>query len=1714
MTLPRSAPVFDYAWLARAEQVELYTMDGVSCHRLFDPLTRTWWFARSACLVDSAGCEQLQHEARLAPRLQVAWAAVPVATIWTPDRMVMVLPADATTQIGCDLLGQAVPIGEFLELAIGAAQALAELHAQGLLHGDVRPHNLLIDADHAVRLTGFGYAVPLEPEPRLLRPGAAALPYLAPELGRDEALGADTRTDLYALGISLYAFLTGSLPYGAESPAAWLHAHVAVEPPAPRQRRPEVPAILGELVLKLMAKDPGARYVSAGSALADLGRCLTEWTEQGRIAPFLLDAAGAASALAMPGQLFGRVREMTVLNDALARVRKHGRSELVLLAGAAGMGKSALVEWLEREAERQGARVAVGKSDQLQPDMPYAPVAQAIRMLTMGLLGEDEATLADLRQRWLDGLAGQGRAVVELVPEVEHVFGRTVPLSNVPAPQAQARLENAVLQTLAAFTAGGRPLLLFFDDLQWGDASTIALLEAFVGQPPAGVLLICAYRDKDAALARQLAWLLHAGRVHAIPVTRLALKPLGPQDLTGLIAATLDQTPVQVEALAHAVHRRTGGNPFFATQLLRALVDEGVLARSREGGNWHWDGAELARRRYADDVIDLMIRRFSRLPRAALALLQQLACVGIRCDEDLLARIAGISPLQLRQRLRPCVDARLLIRDAAGYAFQHDRVLESAYSQIPVEARVCTHARIAGIMIAYWGEQLAEHAFEIGNQIERAVAHDLSAAERVAFVQALIVAGRCAKRSAAIGQATRYVEVALSLMAPSWWTSHYALAYGVDLLKCECLLAEANLAQASDEIDRLLTRDLGALDRAAVHRLKASLQTVRSDYEGAINAALSGLALLGVHLRRGPGKDEMRASYEAVKAALGSRPIASLGSLPATADPRIQTVMGLLSTLISSLFVTDGISFLHVAKMVELTLAHGATPESPYGLSWFGVFIASLYDEYEDGLAYGLAAMALIDRHGYEAERIATLVAVDQVSPWTRPLAYALGHAQRAVTQGQASGDIGMACYARNHIASDLLAMGEHLRLVEEEIERGLALTRLIRYRDIELILNAQKDFVLRLGGGAALDASAQGEVDVARVAARLAESNSQPTRFWIWLYDGMASAFRGDWAQALHSLTQARALTWSAPAHINVADCHLFLALATAHADPVPTGAAALAEHHERFVRWAVLNPATFQSKRLLVEAECARLRGDALQALVCYEQSAHAAAAAGFVHEQALAHELAGLLCEAQGLHTAGRQHLSQAHAGYRRWGADHKAARLAAALPHLALDAGEGAAAAVAVQGRPDWALGIRAAQAMSGELVMDRLVETLMTDIVVHAGAQYGLLLLMRDCKPVIEASGRVVGGRVVVTLGAVAPTDEALPLAVLNSVLRTREPLVLADAAVDAPSIRQRTAGGARLRSVLCLPLLRGGVLIGIVYLENNLAPGVFDSGRIAQLAVLAPQVAISLETARLYEQFIDESNRRLSAELSLQTARAELARTSHLTVMGSLAASIAHEVNQPLTAIVASADASLRWLKRATPDIVEALDGLAHIKQDSLRAADIIRALRSLAKQAPAVLVPLAPDDVLRDVLGMLRIEIDQRNVKVLTRLEAGTAAVEADRVQLQQVVLNLVTNALDAMAQTPDEARELAISSSREREHVVVSIEDNGAGIPDEAVARIFDPFFTTKAGGMGMGLAICRSIIEAHGGSLAARPRDGGGSVFVFRLPLPQGGPAFVPP
>jgi signal transduction histidine kinase/predicted ATPase len=1660
---------------------------GIDSWHALDPEGGSW-LIRSARWNSAAAC-RLQLGAALALRLGEDLAEAP-AFLGAPDSFALVYPHGMRRTLAEFARGGA-GLAEFLALAVAVASALARLHAAGVVHGALVPARLLLDADMRVRFAEFEAGAGEGSGPgrdhATLR---QELPYAAPELLRTDPAPADARADLYAIGVILYEQLTGALPLAADGLAGWLHAHVAMEAPSVRQRRPDVPPVLDALLLKLLSKDARARYQTAEALAADLRRVARALARNGQAETFPLARGEFADAAQVATRLFGRREESRALAEGYAAFRATAAPHVLLVSGPPGAGKSTLVETFLTELRGQRVICAAAKGVQLRQGAPLAPLRQALRR-TLAQLMAGDATALTAAQARLARVSGCGRLLAELAPDLPFLPPDASAPRDVPAQLAQARLARIFIETFGALAAPATPVVLFFDDLQWFDHASLAVLRQLCDAPPAHVLVIGSYRTETRHRMNLRELLDAAGRA-ASAAPEVRLRPLTAHDTEELVAFTLKSTAEEVRGLAAIVHREAGGNPFHAGQLLQRLRDEGILRFDAERCEWVWDAERLGQ---PQGIPDLMNRRIDALSPLQRGLLQHCASLGGRCSADAAARLSGISVEQAASAAGALVAAGLLHRVGTDYAIVHDRVLEAAYARMTPEHRAREHLNNARLLGAGDIEADRNLALDIAAQIERCDLHGLSALDRARFARFVMVAARLCRSAGDAERALHCVDL-IRRMAADPAEAGALPGFEVEWLRCDCLLALAQVEEALDALDALPALARDAFDLADIHRLRALGLTVKSAYPEAIEAALDGLRRLDIELDAAPTLQQLDARYRACRERLDAMGLDALLALPDMTDRRARAALALLSTLIASFFVEGELRFLHTISILELSLAHGLAPETAYGLAFFGMLSAQHYAAYQRGAELAAAATALAARDGYEAQRTATLIALDQVSAWTQPIRTALDHAREGARIGQAAGDVGMTCYARNHIASNLLILGERLDRLRAELVDSLAKTAEVGYADIEQILAAQLAFVDDLVS-----------TDRPPVPAEPAShSSSVATRFWTEHYAGLRCFYRGDYDAAARHLTRADALAWAAAAHIDTAQSCFFLALARLRSLPAEAPLAArldgLSEARARFAGWARLNPETFGGKHLLLEAEAARLEGRFESAAALFEQAAGAAGAAGFLHDQALAHELAAQLYLGARLVAPAQGCLRAAARGYRQWGAHGKAARLGAA-PEPMDETDTRVAAPERMQNQLDLAVVRSASQALAEEIGLEQVVRTLMKSMVVHAGAQFGLLLLLRGGAPVIEAAAWVRHQTVEIELRPEAAPEQLMPSSVLQTVWRTGKPVTLADAALEAPD-RGLSMGRSTIRSLACIPLLKRGELIGILYLENALAAEVFTPRRMAMLDVLAPQAAISLDAARLYGDLMEENLRRARAEFDLREARSELARTTQLTAMGSFTSAIAHEINQPLGSIVSYAEAALRWMNRAEPDFEEVRSNLLGIRNAGRRAADIIQALRALVKQAPSSLAPLRIESVVEEVLTLLAPEIAAAGVTLATALAPESRAVLADRVQLQQVMFNLVTNALHAMADPAREPRTLSITTTTTGDRVEVTVEDSGCGMAPDLLGRIFQPFFTTKATGMGVGLAICRSIVELHGGTLDARSVEGEGSAFRIRLPF----------
>ena len=1411
--------------------------------------------------------------------------------------------------------------------------------------------------------------------------------------------------------------------------------------------------------MKLLAKEAGERYQTAAGVEHDLRHCLAEWA-RGSLADFVLGENDMPDRLLIPEKLYGREREVETLLASFDRMAKSGVPELVLVSGYSGVGKSSVVSELHKVLVPPRGLFAAGKFDQYKRDIPYATVAQAFQSLVRQVLSKSEAELQGLRDALRKALGPNGLLIVSLIPELELVIGAQPPVPELPPQDAQRRFQTVLRRFIGVFARPEHPLVLFLDDLQWLDAATLDLLEDIFAQGDIRhLLLIGAYRDNEVEAAHPLLRKLDAIRLTGASVQDIVLAPLTYDDLGRLISDCIRCETSRATPLVQLVHEKTGGNPFFAVQFLAALADEALLVFDHADARWFCDLGRVRAKRYTDNVVDLMVAKLNRLPPETQAALRRLACVGVGAEFALLTTVCQTSLETLHDSLWEAVRSGLLLRSESSYVFQHDRIQEAAYSLIPEDTRAELHLRIGRLLLAHTlPEGRDEIIFEILNQFNRSLALITSRDERELLAHLNLLAGKRAKNAAAYSSALTYFTEGRALLAEDRWTLQYRLAFEFELNCAECELLTKEFAGAEERLAMLASRAVNLVDRAAVTCLRVDLNIILVRPERAIVVCLEYLRQVGYEMSPHPTDEEVRQEYERLWRRLGARPIEDLIDLPLMEDAGTQATMDVLTKVTPSAQTTDkNLNRLLLAYVVNLSMEYGNSAASCVGYVLIGRVLAEDFGNYPAALRFGQLSLNLVDERGLDAFKARVYVNFGtSISHFSQHFRFGRALLLRASEEANKIGDLPYIGYCHLHIITNRMVSGELLHEVERQAMDGLDFARKTGSGFVGALVLGHLCLIRNLRGlphdFGSFDDEAFDEGDFRRRFE--AGQNLSLAACSYWIRRLQACVFMGDYAAALEASVKAQAFPWIFPPVVELADFHLYTALAlAASADTVATvrreqGMAhlkSLAVHHQQLQAWAERCPENFENRAALVGAEIARMEGRELEAERLYQQAISSARANGFVHNEALACETAARFYAARGFEEIAEMYLLRARDGYRRWSADGKVRQLEARYPQLVKDDPSiGKREATSPDQHLDVATVVKASQALSSEMLLPRLIERLMTIALQNAGAERGLLILPHESDYRIEAEARADGERIVLQYGAAA--GPAAPVSIIRYVMRTQESLILDDAAKQNLFSEDPYFGLRRQRSILCLPLVRQGALVGLLYLENALASHVFTPGRTRLLELLAGQAAISLENTRLYSdlgereakvrRLVDSNiigicifdfdgrivqandaflsivgysrddvisgrllwialtppewsgaDDRALAEVAAtgtcrpyekeffrkdgsrapvlmaganfdelrhqgvafaldlterKRAEAELMHANRVATMGELTASIAHEVNQPLAALLTNAETAVRWLARQPPNLEKAKPLIDRIIGDGKRAADIV----------------------------------------------------------------------------------------------------------------------------------------------------------------------------
>lgn len=1681
-------------------------------------------------------------------------------------------------------------VSEGLNIAVKAVHCLIEIHSEDVIHKDIKPSNFIYNPEQSIlKLNDFGFSVKQHREVPDLTQGEAiegTLAYMSPEQTGRINRSVDYRSDLYSLGVTFYEIFTGTLPFESTDPMELVHSHIAKEPLPPHSFNPSIPIVLSEIILKLLAKPPEDRYKSAFGLKADLEACQTQYRTIGDIKPFPLGSADVSGKFLIPQKLYGRGREFQVLMHAFAFLSRKfeakrqssldvdnpGGSELLLVSGQPGTGKTMLIQELHKPVVRLKGYFIQGKFDPFQRNTPYSAVIQAFQELVKFILIESLESVERWRLKMLNALGKNGGLITSVIPELELILGVQPHVEQVGPVEAHHRFHRIFLRFVAVFTDDEYPLVLFLDDLHWADTASLDLLKELTLDPdPHRLLLIGSYQDNEVDENHPL--MITIAQIERIRsrVETVNLQPLTVGDLKQLLADTLECSKEQGEPLAALLHQKTKGNPFFVREFLHSIDDLGLLKFAPQVG-WFWDLEKIKEQEVTENVVELMAETIAHLPQESQTILKWASCIGFRFSIDLLSLVAKKSHEETYSLLQSAFQAGILVHTHETQHFIHDRVREASYLLIPEDERQSTHYKIGRLLLDHnRGEHLEEVLFEVTNQLNMGTTLVEEPDEIYELAQLNLRAGQKAKSATAFSQASSYFETGTKLLDADCWQNHHELIFTLEANRAECTHLSGVYAEAEKQFDHLLEMPLTRRERVRTLSLRMAMYGQMQKMELAFDTLKSAMALFELGLPEDPDELESLIHIEKTKIdQFRGKPLDHFMDLPPMTDPDQLTLFHLLTDSVAPLYYSNPTLLAYVAlKLGNLAIEQGNSKESAFAYMILGYVLCTRYREYESGNAFGELALSMIDQWNEPAlKNRSEYIYASFISHWKRSLRSTAPFHRSAFQYSLDMGDLywaGLSAVA--HVVFSMLR-GVPLREVYQICQTYLTFTEKLQSPLFHFLCLLKQQQVLAFQGRTLSPTGlTDSHVIEDKIRECLVENGSDPTLFHYFHAKECLCYWFEDYDGALAMMNEAEKkldMMNGYPTGVEHHFIHALILTATYFDFDAPKKeelSETLQQIQAKMKRLSENCPDNYLHKYLLISAEIARVEDRFDDAGALYDLAVESAHTNGYAQIEALANELAAKFYLARKRKFLSNTYLAEALRGYTKWGAHGKVHDLEQRYPWLQsrvrfMDSqktmnsiqkrtiSEGTSL-LSSSGKLDMNSVLKSTQALSSEIHLDHLLEQMIDIMIENAGAQKGLLILQENEQWVIRTNAQAFKSGEIdqqcqssknrKTTWVLLSDCKKLSIGIVNYVIHNQRHVVLGDAHNQGRFIQDEYVVKNKSKSILCNPIIHQGVLVGILYLENNLFTNAFTQDRLEVLRVLSVQAAISLENARLYrdqERLVEEKTRELKKSLkTLQNTQDKLIVQEKLATLGTLTAGIAHEINNPLNIVlnyaalcgnlVEELEAELEK-SETPPDPSEISDLLkmilksaSEIKTHGKRTDEIVKSMQLHSRETRGVWQPYHINMLLEQACN----EVDQilKNKKwdysviIDSQFHTGLDKLDVVPQDLHRVFVNIMDNACYAMEQKHRKKPNgyhptLRISTLDLGERIEIRIRDNGEGIARMHLDQIFEPFFTTKPPGAGTGLGLSLSyeiIVREHQGTFEVTSVQGEHTEFCICLP-----------
>ena len=1432
---------------------------------------------------------------------------------------------------------------DFLSIAIKITESLTAIHAANVIHKDLNPANIVYNPETGqLKIIDFGISTRLLWESQTVQnPNQleGTLAYIAPEQTGRMNRGIDYRSDFYSLGATFYKLLTHQLPFATTDTIELVHCHIARQPDAPHELIPTIPLTVSKITMKLLAKTPEERYQSTWGLRADLESCLSQLQTQGQISEFSVGSQDFSDQFHIPEKLYGREQEIKQLLASFEKASR-GSTEIIMVSGYSGIGKSSLVNEIQKPILRQRGYFISGKFDQLNRDLPYAAIAQTFQDLIQQILTESETALQNWKHKILEALEPNAQIIIDVIPELEQIIGKQSPVEQLGTTETQNRFNLFFSKFLNIFTQKEHPLVIFLDDLQWADLPSLKLIELLMtDNDNQFLLMIGAYRDNEVDATHPLIETLEQIKQTNITVNNIILQPIRIKDITQLLADTLSCSTQAVKPLAKLLSQKTNGNPFYLTQLIQSLYKDNLLLFDAHKKAWKWKIEKIQEVSITDNVIDLMVEKIKNLDKNTQDILKLAACIGNRFDLEALSLIRTKTQTETARALQKAITARLIfplskdykiplvwsqeeiskdgisssfhpILPKISYKFLHDRIQQAAYTLISPEEKKAVHLQLGYLLLGNTTEGNIERSiFDIVNHLNEGIELVTKQPKRDELAQLNLHAAKKAKASTAYRPALRYLETGLKLLSPNSWHCQYSLTLDLHIETLEALYLNKDFHRVQKLSDLILAEAIETLDIIKFYEINMLFHHSNCQQQEAIELGLKALENFGIYLPKeeaeiGHTINQIQTNIDLF---LEEKSFEDLAILKPISNQNKLAIFSILQRLIPPTITTNFPLFILIILIqLNLCFEHGNPPQAPIIYAFYGLILCSVNININLGYEFGKLAIRCLEQSNLlKSDALVMHLYYGNIWHFRTFLRDKTAKIKllNGFQKGLDSGDHEFTCYVSISLCLLSFFGGQPLHEVDQNNIEFLGKIKRLKHDFATHYIKICHNVIVKL--------IKESDIIECLIIGDSKQEENKYLKTWIKSNDSwllfiayfsklILSYFFKQFEQAVTFACEAEKFIQACSAYLPAPQHNFYSSLAlVAHCKNC-------AENQKDLISKIEANQnklklltshcsANFQHKYDLVEAEKARVLGDYWKASELYEKALQGAKKYEFIHEEALAYERAAEFYLALGREETGQFYLRNAHHCYICWGAKAKVKQLEAEYPQYLLGIttkGKSSklSTTISTTGSGSESLDLttvlKATQAISGEIKLEKLLHNLMRIVIENAGAQKGFLLLKRGDNWVIEAQGTVNSNNIA-TLESIPVDSDAsensipiLPISIINYIAHTQEPLVLSEAVHEGRFINDPYIIATKSKSILCAPLLNQGELKGIVYLENNLTTGVFTSERVELLNILSAQAAISIDNSRLYqtlEQRVEERTKELSQTLEvLKATQAEL----------------------------------------------------------------------------------------------------------------------------------------------------------------------------------------------------------------------------------------------